>query len=93
MARFRGRSPRRRPIACIVAGFDPKKLAVALEVSASHSDEKLYEDPELATRLCQAAYTYLQSLGIKYVLVVLDELETAAEAATFGLDCNRHQAP
>ena len=29
---------------------------------------------------------YLQSLGIKYVLVVLDELETAAEAATFGLD-------
>ena len=70
----------------IVAGFDPKKLAVALEVSASHTDEKLYEDPELATRLCQAAYKYLQSLGIKYVLVVLDELETAAEAATFGLD-------
>lgn len=69
-----------------VAGFDPKKLAVALEASANHSDEKLYEDPELATRLCQAAYTYLQSLGIKYVLVVLDELETAAEAATFGLD-------
>ncbi|WP_441256798.1 hypothetical protein AB7Z32_40115 [Bradyrhizobium sp. 482_C4_N1_1] len=70
----------------IVAGFDPKKLAVVLEVSANHSDEKLYEDPELATRLCQAAYTYLHSLGIKYVLVVLDELETAAEAATFGLD-------
>ncbi len=69
-----------------VAGFDPKKLAVALEASANYSDEKLYEDPELATRLCQAAYTYLQSLGIKYVLVVLDELETAAEAATFGLD-------
>jgi hypothetical protein len=69
-----------------VAGFDPKKLAVALEVSAAHTDEKLYEDPELATRLCQAAYQYLQSLGIKYVLVVLDELETAAEAATFGLD-------
>ena len=69
-----------------VAGFDPKKLAAALEASANHSDEKLYEDPELATRLCQAAYAYLQSLGIKYVLVVLDELETAAEAATFGLD-------
>lgn len=70
----------------VVAGFDPKKLAAALEVSSNHSDEKLYEDPELATRLCQAAYAYLQSLGIKYVLVVLDELETAAEAATFGLD-------
>ncbi|MGK3990746.1 hypothetical protein WME99_47310 [Sorangium sp. So ce136] len=69
-----------------VAGFDPKKLAAALEASANHSDEKLYEDPELATRLCQTAYAYLQSLGIKYVLVVLDELETAAEAATFGLD-------
>ena len=69
-----------------VAGFDSKKLAVALEVSANHSDETLYEDPELATRLCQAAYQYLQSLGIKYVLVVLDELETAAETATFGLE-------
>lgn len=69
-----------------VAGFDPKRLADALEASASHSDEKLYEDPELATQLCQAAYAYLQSLGIKYLLVVLDELETAAEAATFGLD-------
>ena len=69
-----------------VAGFDPKKLAEALEASKNHSDKTLYEDPELATRLCQAAYAYLQSLGIKYVLVVLDELETAAEAATYGLD-------
>lgn len=69
-----------------VAGFDPKKLADAMEVSKNHSDETLYEDPELATRLCQAAYVYLQSFGIKYVLVVLDELETAAEAATYGLD-------
>lgn len=69
-----------------VAGFDAAQLATALEVSANHSDETLYEDPELATRLCQAAYRYLQSLSIKYVLVVLDELETAAEAATFGLD-------
>ncbi|ALJ34260.1 hypothetical protein D9623_00370 [Azospirillum brasilense] len=69
-----------------VAGFDAQRLAAALEVSANHSDETLYVDPELATRLCQAAYAYLQSLGIKYVLVVLDELETAAEAATFGLD-------
>lgn len=69
-----------------VAGFDPKKLAEALEVSKNHSDKTLYEDPELATRLCQTAYAYLQSLHIKYVLVVLDELETAAEAATYGLD-------
>jgi hypothetical protein len=69
-----------------VAGFDPEKLAEALEASKKHSDETLYEDPELATHLCQAAYTYLQSFGIKYVLVVLDELETAAEAATYGLD-------
>ena len=72
----------------VVDGFDPKKLAAALETSADHSDQKLYEDPELATRLCQAAYSYLQSLGIKYVLVVLDELETAAEAATYGLDAS-----
>ncbi|MDM0077454.1 hypothetical protein QTH90_23810 [Variovorax sp. J2P1-59] len=69
-----------------VAGFDPKKLADALETAQNHSDQALYEDPTLATRLCQAAYAYLQSLGIKYVLVVLDELETAAESATFGLD-------
>lgn len=69
-----------------VTAFDPKKLADALEASKNHSDETLYEDPELVTRLCQAAYAYLQSFGIKYVLVVLDELETAAEAATYGLD-------
>jgi hypothetical protein len=69
-----------------VAGFDPTKLAEALETAQNHTDQALYEDPTLATRLCQAAYTYLQALGIKYVLVVLDELETAAESATFGLD-------
>ena len=70
----------------IVKGFEESKLAEALEVSAAHSDETLYEDPDLATRLCQAAYAYLESFGIKYVLVVLDELETAAEAATYGLE-------
>lgn len=69
-----------------VAGFDPNQLASALEVSAKHSDETLYEDPELATRLCQAAYQVLNTLGIKYILVVLDELETAAEAATYGIE-------
>jgi hypothetical protein len=70
----------------LVRGFDEKKLAEALEVLAKHSDEDLYEDPSLVTRLCQAAYTYLQELGIKYVLIALDELETAAEAATYGLE-------
>jgi hypothetical protein len=69
-----------------VSGFDPKRLADALQASKNYSDETLYEDPELATGLCQAAYAYLQSFGIKYMLVVLDELETAAEAATYGLD-------
>jgi hypothetical protein len=70
----------------LVRGFDEKKLAAALEVSAKHSDESLYEDPTLVTRLCQAAYAYLQEFGIKYVLIALDELETAAEAATYGLE-------
>src|SRR5689334_17749687 len=35
---------------------------------------------------CEAAYKYLAQFGIKYLLIVLDELETAAEAATFGLE-------
>lgn len=70
----------------LVRGFDERKLAEALEVSANHSDEDLYEKPTLVTRLCQAAYEYLQQFGIKYVLIALDELETAAEAATYGLE-------
>lgn len=70
----------------LVRGFDENKLAAALEVSAKHSDEALYEDATLVTRLCQAAYAYLQEFGIKYVLIALDELETAAEAATYGLE-------
>ena len=70
----------------LVRGFDEKKLAAALEVSAKHSDESLYEDATLVTRLCQAAYAYLQEFGIKYILIALDELETAAEAATYGLE-------
>ena len=70
----------------LVRGFDEEKLAEALEVTAKHSDEDLYEDPTLVTRLCQAAYAYLQQFGIKYVLIALDELETAAEAATYGLE-------
>jgi hypothetical protein len=70
----------------IVLGFDASKLAEALEVKAGHSDETLYEDDRLVTRLCDAAYKYLSQFGIRYLLIVLDELETAAEAATFGLE-------
>ncbi|NLX97799.1 MAG: hypothetical protein GXY83_16670 [Rhodopirellula sp.] len=70
----------------LVRGFDEKKLAEALEVSVNHSDEDLYEKPTLVTRLCQAAYAYLEQFSIKYVLIALDELETAAEAATYGLE-------
>jgi hypothetical protein len=67
-------------------GFDETRLADALEVSENHSDEKLYEDPYLVTRLCQAAYDYLQQFGINYILVALDELETVAETSTYGLE-------
>ena len=70
----------------LVLGFEEQKLAEALEVSAGHSDETLYDDPTLVTRLCQAAYEYLQQFGITYILITLDELETAAEAATYGLE-------
>ena len=68
----------------LVLGFEEQKLGEALEVSAGHSDETLYDDPMLVTRLCRAAYEYLQQFGITYILIALDELETAAEAATYG---------
>ncbi len=67
-------------------GFDPAQLAAALEVAKAHSDELLYDDPALVVTLVQAAYAYLQKFGIGYVLVVLDELENVAEAATYGLE-------
>ncbi|MCO1333156.1 hypothetical protein MO867_02265 [Microbulbifer sp. OS29] len=67
-------------------GFDHQQLAKALELDKNHSEEDLYEDPNLAVQLVQAAYTVLNTFGIDYVLVVLDELETVAEAATFGLE-------
>ncbi|MBD2487168.1 hypothetical protein [Aulosira sp. FACHB-615] len=70
----------------IVKGFEESKLAAALEVEKNYSDETLYEDPYLVTNLCQAAYDYLSQFGIKYILIALDELETAAEAATYGLE-------
>lgn len=68
------------------AGFESEQLAKALEIHDNHSDEDLYEQDGLVVRLVQAAYAYLQKFGIKYVLVVLDELETVAEAATFGIE-------
>ena len=70
----------------MVLGFEETKLAEALELSANHTDEILYEDPILVTRLCQAAYDYLQQFGINYILVALDELETVAETSTYGLE-------
>lgn len=68
------------------AGFDATQLAQCLELDQQHSEEALYEEEGLVVRLVQTAYAYLQKFGIKYVLVVLDELETVAEAATFGLE-------
>jgi hypothetical protein len=70
----------------LVLGFDDKKLAQALEVEKAHSDEQLYLDENLVTRLCQNAYDYLSKFGIKYLLIALDELETAGEASTYGLE-------
>ena len=67
-------------------GFDHAQLAAALELDQNHSDEELYYHDTLVTNLVQQAYDYLRQFGIKYVLVVLDELETVAEAATFGLE-------
>lgn len=68
------------------AGFDPKQLALYLELDQDHSEEALYEEEGLVVRLVQTAYAYLEKFGIEYMLVVLDELETVAEAATFGLE-------
>jgi len=67
-------------------GFAPERLRDILELDQAHSEELLYEDPNLVTGLVQQAYEYLKTFGIRYLLVVLDELETVAEAATFGLE-------
>ena len=69
-----------------VKGFERAKLAAALELDKKHSDQELFENPTLVTKLCEAAYAYLQTFGIKYVLLVLDELETAGEASTYGIE-------
>ncbi len=67
-------------------GFEPERLKELLELDRQHSDETLYYDPSLVTGLVQAAYDYFKTFGIQYLLVVLDELETVAETATFGLE-------
>lgn len=67
-------------------GFDPARLRELLQLDAAHTEEQLYFEPKLVIDLVQAAYGYLRDFGIRYVLVVLDELETVAEAATFGLE-------
>ncbi|MBD1999298.1 hypothetical protein H6G00_22245 [Leptolyngbya sp. FACHB-541] len=67
-------------------GFDENRLATILQLDQNHSDEALYEHPNLITNLCTAARDYLQQFGIEYFLIALDELETVAETATFGLE-------
>ena len=69
-----------------VKGFERAKLAAALELDKKHPDQELFENPTLVTTLCERAYAYLQNFGIKYVLLVLDELETAGEASTYGIE-------
>lgn len=69
-----------------VRGFQRAKLAAALELEKKHSDQELFENPTLVTTLCEQAYAYLQTFGIKYMLLVLDELETAGEASTYGIE-------
>jgi hypothetical protein len=72
-------------------GFDPGKLAAAMELAANHGDA-IYTDTPLATRLCNAAFGVLREYGIEYVIVVLDELETAAERATGGMEAEEARA-
>jgi hypothetical protein len=72
-------------------GFDPAKLASALELEANHG-EAIYTDTGLATRLCNAGFDVLKQYGIEYVVIVLDELETAAERATGGMEAEEARA-
>jgi hypothetical protein len=69
----------------VTEGFDATALAAAIELG-QHTEVEIYSDTALATRLCNAAYEVLKQLGIRYVIVVLDELETAAERATSGME-------
>jgi hypothetical protein len=72
-------------------GFTSNLLAEALQLNANHSEEDLYTDQTLVVTLVQAAYEVLKRFGVHYVLVVLDELETVAEAATFGLEDEKNK--
>lgn len=72
-------------------GFDPSHLAAAMELD-QHPEEAIYADTALATRLCNAAFDVLKDYGIRYVIVVLDELETAAERATAGMEAEDARA-
>ena len=72
-------------------GFDPDRLAQAMELQQDHG-EAIYTDTALATRLCNAAFEILKEYGIEYVVVVLDELETAAERATGGMEAEEARA-
>lgn len=67
-------------------GFKAELLSAALQLDKNHSEEELYTNQTLVVELVQAAYQVLKRFGVQYVLVVLDELETVAEAATFGLE-------
>ncbi len=69
----------------LAEGFDASALGAAMELD-QHDEEDIYADTQLATRLCNAAFECLEPLGIRYVVVVLDELETAAERATSGME-------
>ena len=91
MARSRGRSPRRPAIDCRSWLRPEEARRCAGGVEEPTLTKRSTKILELAARLCQAAYVSPGAFGIKYVLVVLDELETAAEAATYGLDATGHQ--
>ncbi|NIY94381.1 hypothetical protein [Vibrio diazotrophicus] len=75
-------------------GFEASELANRLMLDHAFSDEVLYYDQAqdesgntiTVTQLVDSAYQYLQQFGIQYILIVLDELETVAEAATYGID-------
>ncbi len=73
-----------------VDGFEPTRLAEAMELD-QHGDA-IYTDTELATRLCNGAFAVLQQYGIAKVIVVLDELETAAERASGGIEAEEAKA-
>lgn len=75
-------------------GFEAPELAKRLMLEQAFSDEVLYYDQAqdeqgntvTVTQLVDSAYQYLKQFGIQYILIVLDELETVAEAATYGID-------